>query len=235
MIRHSLVSSFTLVFLQLTLLVSVNQASVLNTLFIDFNNGLDDEGKSSGDLNFFSGDGFSVTFTDDNSAGTVPAYGTEITNTNPGNIKVGSGSDFVLGTLDPNATHSSGIVALFSHGAESVSFFDSDDDSTLKSLYAFDEFGTLIGQTSPSSRTTFLIDTTATGGTPIRSIEFDTAPGTVGGFSDGTVFTIDDFGVEFSSPIPESSSAPLSFGLFVFLCAAIHARSRRKNNTQLAT
>jgi hypothetical protein len=84
---------------------------------------------------------FSITFTDDKSGS---ANGVHVTNQNPGNVKVGSGSDFVLGATD--GFHSSGIVAQFSQGVTSVSFFDSDDDLTGKTLFAFDQFGSLIGQ-----------------------------------------------------------------------------------------
>ena len=59
-----------------------------------------------------------------------------VTNQGPGNIKAGSGADFVLGATDGD--HSSGIVAQFSPRVSSISFFDSDDDFTGKTLFAFD-------------------------------------------------------------------------------------------------
>ncbi|UCE61997.1 MAG: hypothetical protein JSU63_09760, partial [Phycisphaerales bacterium] len=73
---------------------------------------------------------------------------------------------------------------------------DTDDDTTPKTLYAFDQAGTLISQTAGASQITFQIDTSMTGGVPIYSIEFDSAPGTAGGANDGIVFTIDNFYVE---------------------------------------
>ena len=85
-----------------------------------------------------------------------------ITNINHGNIKVGHPTDFVLGTFNSfsgsNNFHSSGIVALFNQGVESVSFLDTDNDWTPKSLFAFDELGTLIYQSQPGTQKTFFVD-----------------------------------------------------------------------------
>lgn len=197
----------------------------ITSLLLDFDSGVDDFGSSSGDLRFTGPGGFEVLFTDDNSAGTSPAYGVHITNTNPGNIQVGT-SDLVLGTLDPSNTHSSGIVALFSRGAEAVQFFDSDDDSTLKTLFAFDQTGNLIGQSPASSQVTFSIDTSMTGGTAIWSVEFDTEIGSAGGFSDGTVFTIDDFCVDYLTVIPEPAQVSSAFAIVVLLLG-VGRRSRK--------
>ena len=184
---------------------------------LNFNSGVDDNGVAQGDLSFSGAGIFKLLFTDDNSNGSSggDADGVHINNINFGNIKVGSQTDFVLGAFNAmsgdNNLHSSGIVAMFNQGVESVSLFDTDNDATLKTLFAFDENGLLIGQTAAATQTTFLIDTSmTTGGILIHSVEFDTLPGTAGGSSDGTVFTIDDFRVE-GTAIPE----PISFG---FLC-----------------
>jgi len=52
----------------------------------------------------------------------------------------------------------------------------------------------LIGQSVHASQTTVIVDSARDcGGQLIYSVEFDTLPGTAGGASDGTVFTIDNF------------------------------------------
>ena len=90
--------------------------------------------------------------------------------------------------------HSSGIVARFNQGAQVVSFDDTDDDGTLKALFAFDAAGTLIGQSVFASQTTVEVQSVRDcGGQLIYSVEFDTLAGPAGGASDGTVFTIDNF------------------------------------------
>lgn len=181
------------------------QAAVLN---LNFNSGLSNS--SGGDLVFQGTDGFEVTFTDDNSSGSIGgnANGVHITNINAGNIKVGHSTDFVLGAFNSfignRNYHSSGIVALFNQGVESVSFLDTDDDRTTKSLFAFDQFGDLIYQSVPGTQQIFAVDTSMTlGNALIHSVEFDTLPGTTGGSFDGTFFTIDDFQVEYTSSVPE--------------------------------
>lgn len=178
---------------------------------IDFNvdsgQSTDINGNSSGDLFFTGSDGFQVIFTDDNSSGSSGgnANGVRITNQNFGNIKVGNPNDFVLGANNSfhsagNNFHSSGIVATFNQGAELVSFDDTDNDGTLKALFAFDALGNLIGQSAFASQTTVVVDTSLTGGQLIYKVEFDTLPGAAGGSFDGTVFTIDNFHVEGVSP-----------------------------------
>ena len=166
--------------------------SEILTIDIDFNDGVDSDGNSNGILRFEGQGGFQVFFTDDGSK--PDAGGVEITNTNPGNIKVGSTTDFVLGAVD--SLHSSGIRATFNMGADLVSFFDTDDDSTKKSLFAFNAAGELIGQSQPNSQVGVRVDQSMTGGRKIFAVEFDTLAGTAGGFADGTYFTIDDFHAE---------------------------------------
>lgn len=197
---------------------------------IDFNSGVDIFGNSQGDLYFTGTDGFQVIFTDDNSNGPFggDANGVHITNQNHGNIKVGSTTDFVLAAFnDPwdssRNYHSSGVVATFNQGATLVSFDDTDDDGTLKALFAYNEFGTLIGQSAFASQIPVIVDTSMTGGALIYRVEFDTAPGTAGGSLDGTYFTIDNFHVEGVSsdneidigfPVPTPGALVLlSFGL----------------------
>jgi hypothetical protein len=201
LLRSLIVTVFTLT------LGTQAQAGVID---IDFNPGsgqnFDFYGNSSGDLFFTGTDGFQVIFTDDNSNGAAggDANGVRITNQNHGNIKVGSSTDFVLGAnntfISGGNYHSSGIIATFNQGATLVSFDDTDNDGTLKALFAFDEFGALIGQSAFASQVPVIVDTTMTGGALIYSVEFDTAPGTAGGSNDGTVFTIDNFHVEGVSP-----------------------------------
>ena len=187
---------------KLEVLATSLESSITNTLLeLDFDCGHDSYGKSTGELCYEGADGFKAILTADESDGNYGglANGVHITNTAYGNRKVGT-SDFVLGANNDwingdNARyndHSSGIVARFSHGATSVRFADTDDDGTVKILYAFDQCGKLIGQTAAGSRKTFSIDTTATGGNLIFSIEFDTLPNNNGGSNDGTYFTIDD-------------------------------------------
>jgi len=185
---------------------------------IDFNSGLDSENKSEGNLIFYGLEGFQVIFTDDNSDGDHGgnANGVHITNKDTGNIKLGLTDDFVLGALNTNYSddqnfHSSGIVAEFSCGVELVKFFDTDDDTTVKTLYAFDKDGNLIGNTQAGSQITFQIDTSMTGGKLIHKIEFDTLAGADGGSHDGTFFTIDDFIVEGNISIDTQSLIDIDF------------------------
>ena len=115
--------------------------------------------------------------------------------------------------------------------ATSVQLDDTDDDATVKAIFAFNEVGDLIGQTSFGSGFTganpFFIDTSMTGGELIHSIEFDTQPGTAGGSWDGTVFTIDNFSV---TGTPKSVPEPISlFGTsLVFGCGLLWSRKRMK-------
>lgn len=182
------------------------------TIDINFNTGVDIHGKSQGILEFHGDGGFVVYFTDDESNGSFggQAQGVHITNTNYGNIKVGSTTDKVLGAyngfVSGNNYHSSGIVAVFNQGATLVSFDDTDDDGTLKALFAFDENGVLIGQSAFQSQKTVVVDTVMTGGKLIYSVEFDTLAGPAGGSSDGIYFTIDNFHVEGVDP---STAIPL--------------------------
>jgi hypothetical protein len=177
---------------------TVNAATLID---LNFNSGTDAQGQSQGNLVFKGADGFQVSFTDDDSNGSKGgnADGVHITNQNYGNKKVGS-SDLVLGannsSTGSNNYHSSGIVGIFNCGVEQVRLFDTDDDGTKKTLFAFDKDGNLIGKTNAASQTTFQIDTSMTGGKLIHKIEFDTEMGTSGGSLDNTVFTIDDFHVE---------------------------------------
>lgn len=177
------------------------------TLALDFNSPVDDQGNSNGDLIFNGPNGFQVTFTDDDSNGPSggDAAGVHITNENFGNVKVGDQNDFVIGafntTTGGNSFHTSGIVASFNRGVKSVSFDDTDDDQTPKTLYAFDQAGNLIAQTAAASRVNFALDLSDTGGTLIHSIEFDTDPGTAGGSNNTTSFTIDNFEVEIADRV----------------------------------
>lgn len=194
----------------------------IGVLDLDFNSGVDQNGNAEGDLVFTGPGGFEVLFTDDDSDGAFggDANGVHITNLNHGNIKVGL-DDLVLGALNsftgPNNWHSSGIVARFSQGVERVNLFDTDNDGTFKTLFAFDETGALIGQTDAGTMQSFSIDTTMTGGALIHSIEFDAEAGTAGGSLEGIVFTIDDFQVQYAIE-PTRTSVPAPFGQrrFVF-------------------
>jgi hypothetical protein len=99
-----------------------------------------------------------------------------------------------FGTTDP---HTSGIIAVFNQGASKVSFMDTDDDGTVKAVFAYDKDGNFIGQSEFKSRQDVSIDTTQTKDNRlIYSLEFDTKQGTAGGSNDGTVFTIDNFHAE---------------------------------------
>ncbi len=223
----------------LTAFLSLGQIQAINIIDIDFNAGVDSLGNSSGILQFNGTNGFKVFFTDDDSDGTGPgtANGVEITNFNSGNIKVGSPTDFVLGSNNnpvqgQNDSHTNGIIASFNQGATSVSFDDTDDDGTLKALFAFNAANELIGQSVFASQTTVVVNTTMTGGQLIFKVEFDTLAGTAGGSADGTVFTIDNFhaeaneeetapppGIDPELLVPEPSSIALAvfamaFGLF---------------------
>ncbi|MDB9519057.1 PEP-CTERM sorting domain-containing protein [Roseofilum reptotaenium CS-1145] len=200
--------------------LTIPSASAATLIDLDFNSGVDSFGNAQGDLVFKGLQGFEVTFTDDNSFGSVggDANGVHITNLNYGNRKVGS-SDLVLGAFNSfvwnHNYHSSGIVAQFNQGVTSVQLDDTDDDRTVKALFAFNQAGDLIGQTPFRSGftnpTPFFIDTSMTGGELIHSIEFDTQPGTAGGSFDGTVFTIDNFSVT-GTPIT-SQSVPEPFSI----------------------
>ncbi len=211
---------------------------------IDFNAGVDDFGISQGDLRFFGTDGFQVIFTDDDSNGPSggDADGVHINNINFGNDKVGDPTDFVLGAFNSfsgaNNLHSSGIVANFNQGATLVSFDDTDNDGTVKALFAFDETGTLIAQSAFASQIPVIVEAPTTGihaGKKIFSVEFDTLAGTAGGSDDGTVFTIDNFHAEGVDPdneielpgfdpVPE----PGTLALFGFGLAGLVFARRRK-------
>ncbi|PNY36622.1 hypothetical protein C2E31_12300 [Rhodopirellula baltica] len=194
-----------------------------DTLQLDFNSQLDDAGNNQGDLVFNGPRDFQVTFTDDDSAGATggDADGVHLTNSNFGNIKVGDQNDFVIGAFNTSSGldnyHTSGIVAQFNRGVDAVSFDDTDDDTTLKRLYAFDAAGNLIGQTAEDSQVRFSIDMNDTGGKQIHSIEFDTLPGTEGGSNDGTYFTLDNFEVSYRSadaPLPIVAGDGVSIDLY---------------------
>ncbi len=181
--------------------------TVTTLIDLDFNSGVDSLGNSQGELLFYGGCGLEVVFTDDDSDGSHgQADGVHINNVGYGNIKAGT-DDLVIGAYNnfyqSYNYHSSGIVARFNRGVHLVRLDDTDDDTTLKTLFAFDENGTLIGQTSPGSQQTFQIDTNMTGGKFIYSVEFDSAAGTAGGASDGIVFTIDNFHVESYTFVPD--------------------------------
>jgi hypothetical protein len=173
----------------------------LGLISIDFNEGVDHNGNSDGELVFRGLGNFEVVLRDDDSNGSFggDANNVHINNICYGNQKEGS-DDLVLGAFnaaDGNCNyHSSGIVAEFNQGVTLVRLDDTDDDSTEKTLFAFDENGTLIGQSEPGSQITFEIDITQTAGRLIHKVEFDTAPGTDGGSYDDTYFTIDNLYVE---------------------------------------
>jgi len=187
---------------------------------LDFNSGVDDLGDNTGDLVFNGLGGLEITFTDDDSGN---AAGVRITTTGSGNAKKNT-SDAVMGALDTGTEfgpHTSGIVAMFNRGVESVSLFDTDNDHTIKALFAFDANGVVIGQTGFGSQKTFAIGTADTGGKLIHSVEFDTEAGSAGGANDGTYFTIDNF--EVTGAVPE----PTSTVLLVVGGAALLGRRRR--------
>lgn len=192
------------------------EAASAFTYDLDFNAGVDDAGADQGDLLFNGPDGFQVRFTDDDSSGGSGgnADGVHINDIGFGNDKAGTG-DLVLGAYNTfsgaNNLHSSGIVAEFNWGAQSVSLFDADDDLTLKTLYAYDQFGNQIGATTPGSQQTFTISTADTGGQLIHAVEFDTAFGAAGGSADGTYFTIDDFQV-----VADPDDAPQKLDVYDF-------------------
>ena len=185
------------------LLIAAGNIYASNIINIDFNSGVDSYGNSTGVLHFIGTNGFNVYFTDDDSNGSYggDANGVHITNQNAGNIKVGSSTDLVLGAYNnyyssSNNYHSSGIIATFNQGATKVSFDDTDDDGTLKALFAYDQYNNLIGQSVYASQQPVVVDTSMTGGVLIYKVEFDTLPGTSGGSYDGTYFTIDNFYAE---------------------------------------
>jgi hypothetical protein len=194
---------------------------------IDFDAGVDSFGAASGELVFAGPAGLTVTFTDD---GSGDAGGVRITDEDPGNVQDGSG-DLVLGSLNaPSAAftafHVSGIVASFSRGVEAVSFSDTDDDATPKTLFAFDAGGALIGQTAPGAQIPFSIDTSQTGGKLIHRIEFDNGVGTAGGANNGTAFTIDDFQATYSVPEPSRALLLVAAGLLAGLARGRRASAR---------
>ena len=177
---------------------------------IDFNSGVDDFGNNKGSLRFTGKQGFVVYFTDDDSTG-EQADGVEITNQQAGNchaagncipVQSAESGGFVMGSNNRAGVgnydiHTSGVVAVFNQGATKVSFMDTDDDGTLKAVFAFDEDGNFIGQSAFASRQAVSIDTSqTTDNRLIYSLEFDTLQGTAGGSNDGTVFTIDNFHAE---------------------------------------
>ncbi len=215
-------------------LLAIGQPAHATSLDLNFNSEIDSNGNSQGNLVFNGPNGFQVVFTDDGSNGVWggKANGVHITNLGAGNIKVGT-TDLVLGAFNNfvgvNNYHSSGIVAMFNQGVDQVSFFDTDDDSTTKALFAFDQLGNLIGQTSAGSQIPFAISTANTGGVLIYKVEFDTAAGTAGGSNDSTYFTIDNFHVEYTpstSPVPEPAIM-LLFGTGIAGLAGTRLRSRR--------
>jgi ficolin len=181
-----------------------------STIDIDFNSGVDDFGNNKGSLRFTGKQGFVVYFTDDDSTG-KQADGVEITNQQAGNChaagncnanQASKSGGFVMGSNnDPGVgnydIHTSGVVAVFNQGATKVSFMDTDDDGTLKAVFAFDKDGNFIGQSTFASQKDVSIDISqTTDNRLIYSLEFDTKKGTAGGSNDGTVFTIDNFHAE---------------------------------------
>ena len=139
------------------------------SMFLDFNSGVDSNGNSEGILQYNGAYGFNVTFNDDGSDGAWggQANGVHVTNLNWGNEKAYT-DDLVLGAWNSGYSwkgrdgnfHSSGIVADFSQGVSKVSLFDTDNDDTVKTLFAFDADGNLLYQTAAMAQTTFTIDTT---------------------------------------------------------------------------
>ena len=198
-----------------------------SSVFVDFNSGVDDFGSNKGSLRFTGKQGFVVYFTDDDSTGNHnQADGVEITNQQAGNChKAGNcntgqaskSGGYVLGSNNNPGVgnydlHSSGVVAVFNQGATKVSFMDTDDDGTLKAVFAFDKDGNFIGQSAFASQQDVAIDTSqTTDNRLIYSLEFDTKQGTAGGANDGTVFTIDNFyaeGLCANTQIGENPKAP---------------------------
>ena len=181
-----------------------------STIDVNFNSGVDDFGNNKGSLRFTGKQGFVVYFTDDDSTG-EQADGVEITNQQAGNCHAAGNcvaaqsaesGGFVMGSNNRAGVgnydiHTSGVVAVFNQGATKVSFMDTDDDGTLKAVFAFDKDGNFIGQSAFASRQAVSIDTSqTTDNRLIYSLEFDTLQGTAGGSNDGTVFTIDNFHAE---------------------------------------
>ena len=198
-----------------------------STIDIDFNSGVDDFGSSKGTLRFTGKQGFVVYFTDDNSdGGRGNADGVEITSQQYGNChaagncnaaQASKSGGFVLGANNDAGDnfasvdyHTSGVVAVFNQGATKVSFMDTDDDGTLKAVFAYDKDGNFIGQSTFASRQDVAIDTSqTTDNALIYSLEFDTLQGTAGGSNDGTVFTIDNFHAEGACADTQIGSNPL--------------------------
>ena len=132
-------------------------------------------------------DEFVVTIDDDGSSD--PSFGTasgaHITGNLCGNAKADTG-DLVVGAFNewllPQWNHHrSGIVMSFSHGVDAVRFDDTDDDNSPKIAYAYDNLGTLIGQTEAGAQAAFEITTDDTCGVLIWSVEFDTESRAAGG------------------------------------------------------
>jgi len=77
-------------------------------------------------------------------------------------------------------------VARINQGAREVSFDDTDDDYTPKTLTGFNSRNEQICATPPATQTTLRLTSSDCGGELIFSVEFD-------GQADGAVFTIDNF------------------------------------------
>ncbi len=187
----------------------VSIRSSAGVIDINFDSGVDSFGNAAGILVYNGPDGFTVTFNDDDSSGVdgPDAPGVGIVT---GGFGVAPDAPGDLELVSSNEFHTSGIVATFNQPVSLVSLFDNDDDFTPKTLYAFDAFGSVIGQTAPGSQQTFTIDLSLTGGQQFFAVEFDTLPGTAGGANDGTHFSIDDFHAEFGEAVvPEPSTYAL--------------------------
>lgn len=124
------------------------------------------------------------------------------------NLAVGAANEWVLPFWNQ---HRSGLVLNFSQGVDYVALDDNDDAAALtalsyKTLYAFDENGTLVGQTAAMTNARFAIDLSDTCGARIHAVEFDTQAGAAGGAGDSACFTIDN--LEVRGPPPGGTPAP---------------------------
>eukprot|EP01052_Picozoa_sp_SAG31_P004132 SAG31_NODE_168_length_21484_cov_21.524994_11_plen_2243_part_00 len=183
----------------------------------DFNSGVDSLNRSAGaPALVFAGAGAAAGFTmwiSDDGSEAPPQYaaatGAHITQYGCGHAHAGS-ADLAVGASNEWVLpfwnqHRSGLVLNFSHPVDAVALDDNDDDSSPKVLYAFDENGTVVGQTPAQANVRFALDLSDTCGARIHAVEFDTAPGMAGGAADDSCFTVDN--VEVRGHYPGAAAA----------------------------